>query len=133
MRGLAPSIEPSIEWGVSGVGKILSGCVHRLERGTCWWHVVPVAVGLGTTTAALSGQTRCSTVELHPDHDLDVTLLHIATPVGDDPASERAVDALIGAAAIVGIADLEERLGADRSVACRTDDKGVPSSRHHSR
>lgn len=109
MRGLPSSSEPSIDWGTTGADRVLPSGVVRLTRDGRWWHVVPVSADRTEVEAVLGRDA--SPVGRHADDDVDVTILHTCTDAGDKRASAGAVDALIDVLAVVGVRDLERRLG----------------------
>lgn len=110
MRGVPASLEPSIDWGLSVEGRTLPGRMVRLEHDETWWHVAPVAVARGTVLAALE-DCRFASIDHNCDDELEVVLLHTATPPGDETASAESVERLLEAITAIGIADLEHRLG----------------------
>lgn len=112
MRGVAGTLDPSIDWGISGHGSVLPGGVLRLERGSRWWHVAAVPVAADVVAEAVEPVRAPMTIGLHADEDLDVTVAHCASSCGDELASATAVDALLEVIARAGTADLERRLGA---------------------
>lgn len=115
MRGVSEASEPAIDWGISGTGSILAGGILRIERDGMWWHVIPVAVGDDTVSAALEASSIGHGINRHGDTELAVTLLHMTSPAGDEPKSARVADTLVTALTTIGVADLEHRLGAPAS------------------
>jgi hypothetical protein len=49
----------------------------------------------------------------HADDDVEVTLLHLTTPIGDHVASAEVIEALHAAIARVAVAELLDRVAAE--------------------
>jgi hypothetical protein len=84
--------------------------VRVLHEGA-WLHVAALAVPLVDCAAAVLGEDGGPPgVGFHGDADVEVTLLHLRTPVGDHVASAEVIDALRTAVARTAVAELLDRL-----------------------
>lgn len=113
-RGLPPGCEPAIEWGVGRGDVARDGAIVRVTSDGHWLHVASVAVPVDGCRRAVVGEDGGPPgLGFHADDELEVTLLHLTTPIGDHVASAEVIDALHVALARVAVAELLDRLGAD--------------------
>ena len=110
--GLDRDCDPTVSYGVRpGIDAVLTGGMLRVRHEDRWLHVLPVA-----SEAALVAEVVAEPIEtdgfeveiaVHRDEDLDVSVLHVSTDVGDHERSVAALDALTTVAARVSVAELE--------------------------
>lgn len=113
-RGLPGGCEPSIDWGVGRGDLARDGAIVRVTADGAWLHVAAVAVDVVTCRRAVLGEDGGPPgLGFHGDDDLEVTLLHLTTPIGDHVASAEVIDALHVALSRVAVAELLDRLGAE--------------------
>jgi hypothetical protein len=113
-RGLPAGCEPSIDWGVGRGDVARDGALVRVTADGAWLHVAAVAVDVETCRRAVAGDDGGPPgLGYHGDDELEVTLLHLTTPIGDHVASAEVIDALHGALSRVAVAELLDRLGAE--------------------
>jgi hypothetical protein len=113
-RGLPAGCEPAIEWGVGPGDVARDGAIVRVTSGGAWMHVAAVAVPVDVCRrAVLAEDGGPPGMGFHADDDVEVTLLHLTTPMGDHVAAVEVIDALHAALARVAVAELLDRLGAE--------------------
>lgn len=111
MLGLSGEEQPKIDIGSTIAGTVLPGGILRIEAEGRWRHVVAMPVGETLAIEALASAETSEDLLLRADAELDVSVLQILTAVDDVSGSAAAADALIGAMAAIGVADIEARLG----------------------
>lgn len=113
-RGLPPGADPAVEWSVGRGDVTRSGAIVRVTSDGAWLHVAAVAVDAETCRAAVAGDDGGPPgLGYHPDDEVEATLLHLTTPVGDHVASAEVIEALEVALARVAVAELLDRLAAE--------------------
>jgi hypothetical protein len=113
-RGFPNGEDPAIDWGVAPGDLSLPGSMVRVGHDGAWLHVAAVAVPVLACAAAVLGDDGGPPgIGFHGDHDVEVTLLHFRTPVGDHVASAEVVDALRTAVARTAVTELLDRLDAE--------------------
>jgi hypothetical protein len=114
LRGIPTGCEPAIEWGVAPGDVARDGAIVRVASDGAWMHVAAVAVPVEACRRAVLGDDGGPPgLGFHADDDVEVTLLHLTTPMGDHVASVEVIDALHAALARVAVAELLDRLGAE--------------------
>lgn len=113
-RGVPPGCEPAIEWGVGRGDVTRDGAIVRVAMDGAWVHVAAVAVGADVCRRAVLGDDGGPPgLGFHADDEVECTLLHLTTPIGDHVASAEVIDALQAAVARVAVAELLDRLAAE--------------------
>jgi hypothetical protein len=113
-RGLPPGCEPAIEWGVGHGDVARDGAIARVTSDGAWLHVAAVAVAVDACRRAVLGDDGGPPgLGFHADDDVEATLLHLTTPIGDHVASAEVIDALHAALARVAVAELLDRVAAE--------------------
>lgn len=113
-RGFPAGEDPAIDWGVAPGDLSLPGSMVRVVHEDAWLHVAAVAVPMLDCAAAVLGEDGGPPgIGFHGDSDVEVTLLHLRTPVGDHAASAEVVDALRTAIARTAVHELLDRLDAE--------------------
>lgn len=113
-RGFPPGADPAIDWGVGPGDLSLAGSMVRVVHEDAWLHVAAVAVPLVDCAAAVMDTDGGPPgIGFHGDSDVEVTLIHLRTPIGDHVASAEVIDALRTAIARTAVHELLDRLGAE--------------------
>lgn len=113
-RGLPPGCEPAIEWGVGHGDVARDGALVRVTSDGAWLHVAAVAVPVDVCRRAVVGEDGGPPgMGFHADDEVEVTLLHLTTPIGDHVASAEVIDALHASLARVAVAELLDRVAAE--------------------
>jgi hypothetical protein len=102
---------PSIDIGVPSGDHVFAGNVARVTMGPVWVHVVPIARTLESCTKVL-GAAGLTGLGSYSDTDVDVTLLHVGTPEGDQCRARVAHELIESAVAHCTVAEIEEHLRA---------------------
>jgi len=106
---LPEGVDPAVDLGLPRPDRSLPGGIVRATLAGDWVHLVPVARSPQDCAAAVQGR-RLGDLGFHHDPDVEVTVLHLASPTGDERRSAEAVDCIERAAAACAVADLEELL-----------------------
>lgn len=110
-RGFPAGEDPAIDWGLAPGDLSLAGPMVRVVHDDAWLHVAAVAVPLAACAPAVLGDDGGPPgLGFHGDADVEVTLLHLRTPVGDHEASVEVVEALRTALARTAVGELLDRL-----------------------
>jgi hypothetical protein len=113
-RGIPDGVEPAIEWGVGRGDLTRDGAIVRVTADGAWLHVAAVAVPIEVCRTAVEGDDGGPPgLGYHADDELETTLLHLTTPIGDHVASAEVLDALHTATARVAVAELLDRVAAE--------------------
>jgi hypothetical protein len=110
---LPAGVDPEVVLAVPTGDEVLPGGMVRAALGGVWVHLAPVALDLHRCLAALGelcapdGGTGRG-LATHHDRDLDVTVLHAQSPLGDLEAAAVARDLVETGVARCAVADLED-------------------------
>jgi hypothetical protein len=103
--------DPRISYGLPRGDRMFPGGILRVGLGSRWLHLIPLTEGLEAVAPAIDSPVEVDDwlveVGAFGAEDLGITLLHVATPMGDCTRSRVAVEALHNVMAQVTVAVLE--------------------------
>ena len=110
--GLDRDCDPAVSYGVRPtIDAALTGGLLRIRHDDRWLHALSVASDRLVVVDAVAEPIRAGDhvvdLAIHFDEDLEVSILHVSTDVGDHARSVAALDALTTVAARLSVSELE--------------------------
>lgn len=106
--GLPAGCAPAIDVGLAPGDRALPGDLYRVTLGADWLHVFATTLSADRCKAADDG--ALVRVGFHRDEATEITLVHVASPVGAIVLARRALDVLEGVYGRCAVAELEAHL-----------------------